>query len=125
MVITIKNFTELKSDPRIGVISAADFGASKFYSHIDTAFKLIAIWSDEYDGEELNFKIYINLLGTNLLLMHCLKPHLPSLIRDLQCPNLILQILALPISTHLIVSPKKFYAYKMGMLPIKFRNFIR
>lgn len=123
-MIVISDFTELAGDPRSGGISAADFGASKFCSHIDTAFKLVAVWSDEYDGEELNFKIYINLLGTNLLLMHCLKPHLPILIRDLQCPNLILQILALPISTHLIVSPKKFYAYKMEMLPIKFRNFI-
>ncbi len=124
-MITIKNFTELKSDPRSGGISAADFGANKFCSHIDTAFNLVAVWNDETGGEELNFKIYINLLGTNLLLMHCLKPHLPSLIRDLQCPNLILQILALRLFTHLIVSPKKFYAYKMGMLPIKFRNFIR
>lgn len=57
-MITIKNFTELKSDPRSGGISAADFGASKFCSHIDTAFKLIAVWSDETGGEELNFKIY-------------------------------------------------------------------
>nr|WP_315113304.1 hypothetical protein [uncultured Campylobacter sp.] len=46
-MITIKNFTELKSDPRIGGISAADFGTSKFCSHIDTAFKLVVVWSDE------------------------------------------------------------------------------
>lgn len=57
-VIVIRDFTELKSDPRNGGISAADFGASKFCSHIDTAFNLVAVWSDEYDGEELNFKIY-------------------------------------------------------------------
>ncbi|WP_297963251.1 hypothetical protein [uncultured Campylobacter sp.] len=60
-MITIKNFTELKSDPRSSGISAVNFGASKFCSHIDTAFKLVAVWSDEYDGEELNFKIYTNL----------------------------------------------------------------
>lgn len=57
-MIVISDFTELAGDPRSGGISAADFGASKFCSHIDTAFKLVAVWSDEYDGEELNFKIY-------------------------------------------------------------------
>lgn len=46
-MITIKNFTELKSDPRGGGISAADFGASKFCFDVDTATKLIAVWSDE------------------------------------------------------------------------------
>ena len=46
-MITIKNFTELKSDPRSSGISAADFGASKFSFHIDTAFKLVAVWGDE------------------------------------------------------------------------------
>ena len=55
-MIAIDNFTELKRDPRIGGISAADFGASKFCSHINAAPKLVAVWSDEYDGEELNFK---------------------------------------------------------------------
>ncbi|WP_297945932.1 hypothetical protein [uncultured Campylobacter sp.] len=60
-MITIKNFTELKSDPRGGGISAADFGASKFCSHINAASKLVAVWSDNNSGEELNFKIDTNL----------------------------------------------------------------
>ncbi|WP_298703664.1 hypothetical protein [uncultured Campylobacter sp.] len=60
-MIAIDNFTELKRDPRIGGISAADFGASKFCSHIDAASKLVAVWSDNNSGEELNFKIYTNL----------------------------------------------------------------
>ena len=57
-MIVISDFTELKSDPRSGGISAADFSASKFCSHIDAALKLVAVWSDENSGEELNFKIY-------------------------------------------------------------------
>jgi len=60
-MITIDNFTELKRDPRIGGISATDFGASKFCSHIDAASKLVAVWRDNNSGEELNFKIYTNL----------------------------------------------------------------
>ena len=51
-------FTELKSDPRSGGISATSFGTSKFYFDVDTVTKLIAVWSDETGGEELNFKIY-------------------------------------------------------------------
>ena len=51
-------FYQLKSDPRSGGISAADFGASKFCFDVDTVTKLIAVWSDETGGEELNFKIY-------------------------------------------------------------------
>ena len=46
-MITIKNFTELKSDPRSGGISAADFGTSKFCSYIDIASNLVAVWGDE------------------------------------------------------------------------------
>ena len=46
-MIVISGFTELKADPRNGGISAADFGASKFCSHIDIASKLIAVWGDE------------------------------------------------------------------------------
>jgi hypothetical protein len=46
-VIVINDFTELKSDPRSGGISAADFGASKFCSHIDIASNLVAVWGDE------------------------------------------------------------------------------
>ena len=57
-MITIKNFTELKSDPRSSGISAVDFGASKFCFNIDTVAKLVAVWSDDNSGEELNFKIY-------------------------------------------------------------------
>lgn len=57
-MIVISDFTELKSNPRSGGISAADFGASKFCSHIDAASKLLAVWSDNNSGEELNFKIY-------------------------------------------------------------------
>ena len=57
-MIVIDDFTELNSDPRSGGISAADFGANKFCSHIDAASKLVAVWSDETGGEELNFKIY-------------------------------------------------------------------
>ncbi len=38
-MIAIRDFTELKSDPRNGGISAADFGASKFCSHIDITFE--------------------------------------------------------------------------------------
>jgi hypothetical protein len=56
-----RRFTELNSDPRSGGISARDFGASKFCSHIDAASKLVAVWSDENSGEELNFEIYTNL----------------------------------------------------------------
>ena len=55
-MITIKNFTELNSDPRSSSISAADFGASKFCFNVDTVAKLVAVWSDETGGEELNFK---------------------------------------------------------------------
>ena len=57
-VITIKNFTELKSDPRSGGISAADFGTSKFCFDVDITSKLVTVWSDKNSGEELNFKIY-------------------------------------------------------------------
>ena len=57
-MIVINDFTELKSNPRNGGISAASFGASKFCSHIDAASKLVAVWSDNNSGEELNFKIY-------------------------------------------------------------------
>ncbi len=57
-MIVINDFTELKSDPRSGGISAADFGASKFCFDVDTVTKLIAVWNDETGGEELNFKIY-------------------------------------------------------------------
>lgn len=57
-MIVINDFTELKSNPRNGGISAASFGASKFCSHIDAASKLVAVWSDDNSGEELNFKIY-------------------------------------------------------------------
>jgi len=46
-VIVISGFTELKSDPRSGGISAADFGASKFRFHIDIASNLVAVWCDE------------------------------------------------------------------------------
>ena len=46
-VITIKNFTELKSDPRSGGISATSFGTSKFCSYIDIASNLVAVWGDE------------------------------------------------------------------------------
>ncbi|WP_298051008.1 hypothetical protein [uncultured Campylobacter sp.] len=46
-MIVINDFTELKSDPRSGGISAADFGASKFCSHIDIASNLVAVWGDE------------------------------------------------------------------------------
>ncbi|WP_299227149.1 hypothetical protein [uncultured Campylobacter sp.] len=60
-MIVINDFTELKSNPRNGGISAASFGASKFCSHIDAASKLVAVWSDNNSGEELNFKIYTNL----------------------------------------------------------------
>lgn len=60
-MIVISNFTELKSNPRSSGINTADFGASKFCSHIDTASKLVAVWSDENSGEELNFEIYTNL----------------------------------------------------------------
>ena len=57
-MIVISDFTELNINPRSGGISAADFGASKFCSHIDVASKLVAVWSDDNSGEELNFKIY-------------------------------------------------------------------
>ena len=57
-MIVIGDFTELKSDPRSGGISARDFGASKFCFNVDAASKLVAVWSDNNSGEELNFKIY-------------------------------------------------------------------
>lgn len=57
-MIVIGDFTEFKSDPRSGGISARDFGASKFCFNVDIASKLVAVWSDENSGEELNFKIY-------------------------------------------------------------------
>ncbi len=57
-MIVISDFTELKSDSRSGGISVADFGASKFCFNVDTVAKLVAVWSDENSGEELNFKIY-------------------------------------------------------------------
>lgn len=60
-MIVISDFTELAGDPRSGGISAADFGASKFCFGVDAASKLVAVWSDETGGEELNFKIYTNL----------------------------------------------------------------
>lgn len=57
-MIVISDFTELKSDPRSGGISARDFGASKFCFGVNAAPKLVAVWCDENSGEELNFKIY-------------------------------------------------------------------
>ena len=54
-MITIKNFTELKSDPRGGGISAADFGASKFCSHINAASKLVAIWGYEANSKLISY----------------------------------------------------------------------
>ena len=57
-MIVIGDFTELKSDPRSGGISAADFGASKFCFGVNAASKLVAVWCDENSGKELNFKIY-------------------------------------------------------------------
>ena len=57
-MIVISDFTELAGDPRSGGISAADFGASKFCFVVAAASKLVAVWSDETGGEELNFKIY-------------------------------------------------------------------
>jgi len=57
-MIVINDFTELKSDPRSGGISAADFGTSKFCFDVDITSKLVTVWSDKNSGEELNFKIY-------------------------------------------------------------------
>lgn len=54
-MIVISGFTELKSDPRSGGISAADFGASKFRFHIDTAFKLVAIWGYEANSKLISY----------------------------------------------------------------------
>ena len=57
-MIVISDFTELDGDPRYGGISAADFGASKFCFSADTLAKLVAVWGDEYEGEESGFKLY-------------------------------------------------------------------
>lgn len=57
-MIVISDFTELDGDPRYGGINAADFGASKFCFSADTLAKLVAVWGDEYEGEEPGFKLY-------------------------------------------------------------------
>ena len=57
-MIVISDFTKLASDPRYGGINAADFGASKFCFSADTLAKTVAVWGDEYEGEESGFKLY-------------------------------------------------------------------